>query len=114
MNKKLKLGIENFSIVDDMSDDQLAIVEVYVCHDGNNLHDMPIELSVLKNAKKTLKNKFLVAGYDGDDFEADMAKMAADPETQRWWAECTPCQQPVETAQEGELWAEMEEVFHLD
>ena len=69
MNKKLKLGIENFSIVDDMSDDQLAIVEVYVCHDGNNLHDMPIELSVLKKAKKTLKNKFLVAGYDGEDFE---------------------------------------------
>ena len=23
--------------------------------------------------------------YDGDDFEADMAKMAADPNTQAWW-----------------------------
>ena len=30
---------------------------------------MPIDLSVIKKAKRTLKNKFLVAGFDGDDFE---------------------------------------------
>ena len=69
MNQKLSFGVEGFSVVDDYSDSQLAIVEIYVCHDGNNLHDMPIALSVIKDAKKTLKNKFLVAGFDGDDFE---------------------------------------------
>lgn len=69
MDKKIAFDIDGFSVIDDYSDSQLAIVEIYVCHDGNNLHDMPIELSVLKKAKKTLKNKFLVAGFDGIDFE---------------------------------------------
>jgi L-rhamnose mutarotase len=52
--------------------------------------------------------------YDGSDYEADMAKMAADPVTQEWWAVCKPCQDPLDTRKEGEWWAEMEEVFHLD
>ena len=50
--------------------------------------------------------------YVGDDFAADMAKMAADPKTQEWWAIMMPMQQPVATRAEGEWWAEMEEVFH--
>ena len=52
--------------------------------------------------------------YVGDDYEKDMAKMAADPETQRWWDVCMPCQKPLETRQEGEWWATMEEVFYLE
>jgi L-rhamnose mutarotase len=52
--------------------------------------------------------------YTGDDFEGDMAKMAADPVTQKWWDVCKPCQQPLGTREEGEWWANMEEVFHLD
>ena len=52
--------------------------------------------------------------YVGDDFEGDMAKMAADPVTQRWWDVCMPCQQPLETRKEGEWWADMEEVFHCE
>jgi L-rhamnose mutarotase len=43
-----------------------------------------------------------------------MAKMAADPETQRWWAICKPCQNPLANRAEGEWWADMEEVFHLN
>lgn len=52
--------------------------------------------------------------YTGDDFEADMAKMAADPVTQKWWSICGPCQQPLSDREPGEWWAAMEEVFHLD
>ena len=52
--------------------------------------------------------------YVGDDYEADMAKMAADPETQRWWAVCKPLQRPLPTRKEGEWWADMDEFFHLD
>jgi len=52
--------------------------------------------------------------YIGDDYKADMAKMAADPTTQKWWDVCEPCQQPLETRAEGEWWADMEEVFHCD
>jgi L-rhamnose mutarotase len=52
--------------------------------------------------------------YVGDDFAADMAKMAADSTTQKWWSVMEPMQQPVENRQPGEWWANMEEVFHLD
>jgi len=52
--------------------------------------------------------------YVGTDFDADMAKMAADAKTQEWWDIMMPMQQPIETRAEGEWWAEMEEVFHTD
>ncbi|MDF2666009.1 MAG: hypothetical protein K0R81_1859 [Microbacterium sp.] len=52
--------------------------------------------------------------YVGDDYEADMAAMAADPETQRWWAVQEPLQSPVPDRREGEWWHEIPEVFHLD
>jgi L-rhamnose mutarotase len=52
--------------------------------------------------------------YTGDDFEHDMAKMAADPTTQKWWAVCMPCQEPLTDGAPGEWWAGMEEVFHHD
>lgn len=52
--------------------------------------------------------------YDGDDFEADMAKMAADPNTQKWWDVVKPLMQPLEDRKEGEFWSSMEEVYHLD
>src|SRR6266566_5096676 len=50
--------------------------------------------------------------YHGTDYAADMAKMAADPKTQEWWAVMMPMQKPLETRDQGEWWANMEEVFH--
>lgn len=52
--------------------------------------------------------------YIGDDFSADMAKMAADHVTQEWWAIMEPMQAALETRKTGEWWADMEELFHLD
>ena len=52
--------------------------------------------------------------YHGGDFAADMARMAADPTTQKWWDVCKPCQVPLETRGPSEWWADMEEVFHCD
>ena len=52
--------------------------------------------------------------YDGDDFEADMAKMAADPATQHWWSLVKPLMEPLEDRKEGEFWSGMEEIYHLD
>jgi len=52
--------------------------------------------------------------YAGDDFQADMARMAADPETRRWWKETDPCQTPIPTRGEKEFWSRMDEVFHTD
>jgi L-rhamnose mutarotase len=52
--------------------------------------------------------------YHGTDAESDWKKMAADPKTQEWWAITEPMQEPLSTRKEGEWWATMEEVFHLD
>ena len=52
--------------------------------------------------------------YVGDDFEADMARMAADQTTQEWWEIMMPMQEPLEDRAEGEWWTSMQEVFHTD
>lgn len=52
--------------------------------------------------------------YIGDDYAADMAKMAADPKTREWWAITDPMQDPLPTRGANEWWAVMEEVFHTD
>ena len=52
--------------------------------------------------------------YTGDDFAVDMKKMAADPETQRWWSINNPLQEPLATCPEGEWWTYAEELFHTD
>lgn len=52
--------------------------------------------------------------YVGDDYEADMAQMAADAETQRWWALQEPLQQPVADRADGEWWHTLPEIFHND
>lgn len=52
--------------------------------------------------------------YVGDDYEADMAAMAEDPETQRWWALQEPLQQPLPDRPEGAWWTPVPEVFHFD
>lgn len=52
--------------------------------------------------------------YVGEDYEADMAKMAQHDETRLWWSLTDPCQEKVEGAGENEWWHEIEEVFHLE
>ena len=73
-----------------------------------------IEACNIRNYSIYLKDGFLFSYFEyiGEDFAADMAKMAADPVTQEWWKHTDPCQEPLATRQEGEWWASMEEVFH--
>lgn len=52
--------------------------------------------------------------YTGSDFKTDMAKMAADTITQKWWKVTDPCQKPLTDRKSNEWWASMEEVFHQD
>lgn len=76
-----------------------------------NIRNYSIYLHKLPDGKHYLFSYF---EYTGDDFEADMAKMAADGTTQKWWQLCVPCQQPLQDRPEGQWWAAMEEVFHQD
>lgn len=68
----------------------------------------------LKEVKKGKFYLFSYLEYTGHDYQADMAKMAADPTTQKWWKETDPCQIPIPTCGPREFWSSMEEVFHLD
>jgi len=52
--------------------------------------------------------------YIGDDFAADMAAMAADPATQRWWALTDAMQDPLPDRDPGSAWKTIPEVFHAD
>lgn len=52
--------------------------------------------------------------YTGDDYGADMAAIAADEATRRWWAVQEPLQRPLDTRADGEWWQEIPEVFHTD
>ena len=52
--------------------------------------------------------------YSGSDFAADMARMAADPNTQALWTHTDPMQEPLPERAQGEHWATMREVFHTD
>lgn len=70
----------------------------------------------IRNYTIFLKDNLLFGYFEyiGDDFEVDMQKMAHDPTTQEWWEIMEPMQRPLETRDQDEWWANMEEVFHLD
>ena len=87
----------------------------------NHANVWPDILSMIKacnirNYSIYFKDGLLFAYYEyvGNDYDADMAKMAADPRTQEWWALMKPMQKPLDTRKAGEWWAAMEEVFHVD
>ena len=52
--------------------------------------------------------------YVGDDYAADLATIAADPETQRWWALTDAMQEPEPDRPSGAWWLDLPEVFHAD
>lgn len=52
--------------------------------------------------------------YIGEDFAADMAKMAADPKTQEWWTHTDPLQEPLGKRPPGAWWTTIQEVFHTE
>jgi L-rhamnose mutarotase len=70
----------------------------------------------IRNYSIFLKDDMLFAYFEyiGDNYQADMAKMAADPTTQKWWSIMEPMQVPIATRARGEWWATMKEVFHTD
>ena len=73
-----------------------------------------IRAAHLENYSIYYKDGWLFSYYEyvGEDYVADMERMARDAVTQEWWALCMPCQEPLPSRAEGEWWASMEEVFH--
>ena len=77
-----------------------------------------IRLSNIRNYSIFLREPenllFAYWEYHGSDFAGDMAAIAADPETQRWWTLTDPCQVPLASRKRGEHWSPMELAFHVD
>lgn len=75
-----------------------------------------IQRSNIRNYSIYLRDGILFAYFEylGSDFAADMRAMAADPETQRWWALMEPMQEKWPSATAAEWWSNMTEVFHID
>ena len=74
----------------------------------SNIQNFSIYITELEG-KKYLFSYF---EYTGDDYDGDMAKIAADPITQRWWKETDPCQIRLPNREkEEDNWTNMEMVF---
>ena len=78
---------------------------------NSNIRNYSIYLGELDDGNLYL---FAYYEYTGNDYQADMQKMAADPETQRWWQQTDPLQIPQKNRKKGEHWMTMREVFHTD
>ena len=75
-----------------------------------------IEACNIRNYSIFLHEDLLIAyfEYHGSDFDADMRKMAADSETQRWWSVMDPMQQRLPGVPPKGKWLDVPEVFHFD
>ncbi len=52
--------------------------------------------------------------YVGQNFDADMNRIAEHSETKRWWAQTDPCQFPLPSRSPGGQWSDMEMVFLME
>ena len=70
----------------------------------------------LKNYSIFIRGDYMFSyfEYDGEDYDADMQKMAEDPATQHWWSLVKPLMQPLDDRKVGEFWSDMTEIYHLD
>ncbi len=52
--------------------------------------------------------------YTGEDYEADMEKMARDPVTQDWWANTRPCFTFYSAESKEPFYSDMRQIFRFD
>lgn len=73
-----------------------------------------IRKSKIRNYSIYLRDGILFSyfEYTGDDYDGDMAEIGRDPVTQDWWKLTDPMQEPLETREEGEWWAQLDEIYH--
>ena len=96
-------------------------IEDYIKYHATVYHERPEVIAMIKTCNIVNYSIYFKDGmlfsyfeYIGDNFEADMDKMAQDPNTQAWWDIVKPLMEPLKTRAEGEFWADMQEIFHTD
>jgi L-rhamnose mutarotase len=77
----------------------------------SNIRNYSIFIGQLDDGRYYLFSYF---EYVGDDFDADMSAMVADPVTRDWWKLTDPLQRRVQGTPVGDQWKTMKQVFHTD
>ena len=93
-------------------------LEAYKTHHADpwpGINEMIKECNI-QNYSIFQRGDYLFAYYEyvGNDFEADMKKMEEDPVSQRWEVLMRSMMTPEDDCKEGEFWAGMSEVYHLE
>lgn len=73
-----------------------------------NIHNFSIFTKQLDDGKEYL---FGYYEYTGDNYDADMAKLAEEPRNIEWLEMCDPCQIPLKGYNS---WAEMDQIYYND
>lgn len=120
-NNALKLPpVQRFGMVTGLKADKMAYYKQL------HAHAWPGVLKKIKECNirnysiyiQKIENKYFLFSYFeyvGNNMSADMAKMAADTTTQRWWKETDPTQNPLpEALAQKKQWQNMVEVFHTN
>ena len=70
----------------------------------------------IRNYSIFYRNGLLFSYYEyvGDDYDADMQKMAASPDNEKWWNLVKPIMSPLADRKEGEFWADMDLIFEQE
>ena len=70
----------------------------------------------LQNYSIFLRGEMVFAYFEyvGQDYDADMEKMAQDPITQKWWAHTHPCFSQFAMGPESRFYQDMEQIFHYE
>ena len=68
----------------------------------------------LRNYSIFIQGDLLFSYYEyiGEDYDADMAKMAADPVTQDWWKCTHPCFEKYAIDPGSEFYHDMKQIFY--
>lgn len=75
---------------------------------------LPVRPSLTGDVHEIIESLIMFAHHRADP-AADLALMAQDPSTRRWWELADPCRQPLDPAEAADgKWATAEEVFHVD
>ena len=116
---KSKTKVQRFGQVIGLKRDKQVIYDMLHAHPWKPLNRMIKECNIRNYSiyETELDGKlylFAYFEYTGNDFEADMARMAKDKVTQEWWKLTDPCQIRLPGTPKGEQWKKIPEVYHLD
>lgn len=107
--------MQRFGSVIGVKADKLKEYKYHHAHIWPEINAMIIECNI-KNYSIYYHDGLLFSYFEyvGDNYQDDMERMASDPKTQEWWDLVKPFQNPLDSRMEGEWWANMEELYHLD